>query len=79
MADSAQDRRRARANWPVRKFRLGEEPDDGLANTTVEERVVMVWQLTLDAWACAGWRIPDYPRSDMPVRVLRKGASTDAK
>ena len=77
--DSFQKRRRARVDWPVRKFRLGEEPDDGLADTTVEERVGMVWQLTLDAWACAGRRIPDYPRSEMPVRVLRNGAPTAAK
>ena len=63
----------------MRKFRLGEEPDDGLADTTVEERVGMVWQLTLDAWASAGRRIPDYPRSEMPVRVPRNRAPTAAK
>lgn len=79
MADSFQKRRRARADWPVRKFRLREEPDDGLADTTVEERVGMVWQLTLDAWACAGRPIPDYPRSEMPVRILRNRAPTAAK
>lgn len=79
MADSFQKRRRARADWPVCKFRLGEEPDDRLADTTVEERVVMVWQLTLDAWASAGRPIPDCPRSEMPVRVLRNGVPTTAK
>ena len=79
MAESLQKRRRARAEWPVRKFRLGEEPDDGLADTTVEERVAMVWQLTLDAWASAGRQIPDYPRSEMPVRILRNRAPTAAK
>ena len=54
----------------MRKFRLGEEPADDLAGTTVEERVEMVWQLTLDAWAAAGREIPTYRRSEMPVRVF---------
>lgn len=94
MAEPFEERRRARAHWPVRKFRLGEpsageregcasragkEPRGDVAGTTVEERVDMVWQLTLDAWASAGWPIPSYPRSEMPVRVLRKGEAADAK
>ena len=76
---SAEQRRRARAAWPVRKFCLGEEPADDLAGTTVEERVAMVWQLTLDAWAAAGREIPTYRRSEMPVRVLHKGEQADAQ
>ena len=76
---SADERRRARAAWPVRKFRLGEEPADDMAGTTVEERVAMVWQLTLDAWAAAGREIPTYRRSEMPVRVLCKGGDADAE
>ena len=79
MSDAAASgRRRARAAWPVRKFRLGEEPDD-FADTTVEERVAMVWQMTLDAWSSAGREIPTYRRSEMPVRVLRQGEQADAK
>ena len=76
---SAEQRRRARAAWPVRKFRLGEEPADDMAGTTVEERVEMVWQLTLDAWSSAGREIPTYRRSEMPVRVLHKGEQADAQ
>lgn len=80
MSDAAaSERRRARAAWPVRKFRLGEDPDDDFADTTVEERVAMVWQMTLDAWSSAGREIPTYRRSEMPVRVLRQGAQADAK
>jgi hypothetical protein len=33
----------------------------------------MVWQVTLDAWALAGRTIPDYPRNEAPVRVIRSG------
>ena len=80
MCDSAaSERRRARAAWPVRQFRLGEEPDDDLADTTVEERVAMVWQMTVDAWSSAGWEIPTYRRREMPVRVLRQGEQADAE
>ena len=64
----------ARKSWPIRVYRLGEEPADDLrATTTAAERVEMVWQVTLDAWALAGRPIPDYPRSEAPVRVIRSG------
>lgn len=71
----ARDRRAARASWPVRKFRLGEEPPDDFSAYTVAERLAMTWQMTLDAWASAGRPLPSYSRRDMPVRVLRKIAA----
>jgi len=33
----------------------------------------MVWQLTLDAWELAGREIPNYPREEAPIRVVRSG------
>ena len=71
--DSAREARRAaRATWPVRKFRLEDQPGPDLfATTTADERLAMMWTLALDAWAFAGWTIPDYPRHRMPVRVIR--------
>lgn len=64
----------ARKTWPIRAYRLGEEPPDDLrATTTAAERVEMVWQITLDAWEHAGRKIPDYPRSEAPVRIIRSG------
>ena len=71
----ARDRRAARASWPVRKFRLGEEPADDFTACTVAERLAMTWQMTHDAWASAGRPLPSYSRRDMPVRVLRKVAA----
>ena len=71
----ARDRRAARASWPVRKFRLGEEPADDFTACTVAERLAMTWQMTRDAWASAGRPLPSYSRRDMPVRVLRKVAA----
>ncbi len=64
----------ARRSWPVRIYRLGEEPDDDLsASTTAAQRIEMMWPLTLDAWSSAGLSIPDYPREKAPVRVIRPG------
>lgn len=71
-APSADERRAARADWPVRKFRLGEEPVDDFSAYTAAERMMMVWQLTCDAWASAGRPMPRYSRQEMPVRILRK-------
>jgi hypothetical protein len=52
-------RRQARGAWPIRVFRLGEEPDDDLSDrTTPEERIAMMWPLAVDAWTSAGRRLP---------------------
>ena len=73
MSNDASARAAARKNWPIRIFRLGEEPSDDLSGTTTAaERIAMVWQLTQDAWASAGLPIPDYSRHDMPVKVLHR-------
>ena len=41
-----------RSHYPVRKYRLGEEPPDGeyVRSLTASERVAMVEQLTINAW-----------------------------
>jgi hypothetical protein len=67
-------RAEARRSWPIRKFRLGEEPDDDLSETTTaKERLEMMWPMTVDAWTLAGKKIPDYPREKTPIRVIRRG------
>lgn len=72
----AKDRAIARASWPVRKHRLGEEPSDDLSDfTTAEERLQMMWPLALDAWKLAGRPIPDYKRGEAPARKLRRKTS----
>ena len=72
---SVEERRAARADWPVRKFRLGEEPVDDYSTYTAGERMMMVEQLSKDAWASAGLPMPRYSRREMPVRIIRKPAS----
>ena len=71
--DSAREARRAaRAQWPVRKFRLGAEPGPDLsATTTARERFEMMWPLAREAWTFAGRAIPDYPRHRTPIRIIR--------
>lgn len=75
--DSGEARRRraaARGGWPVRVVALkAREGDDLSATTTVEQRVAMVWRLTLDAWASAGWSIPTYARGQAPGRLRKLG------
>lgn len=69
---AAEERRAARGSWPVKSFRLGEEPGDDLSErTTPEERIAVMWRLAIDAWISAGRRLPTYSRDRMPGRVIR--------
>jgi len=71
--DSVEARAARRRSWPVRKYSLGSEPSDDLsAITTPEERLEMMWPLTLEAWTLTGKPFPDYGRSATPVRVRRQ-------
>jgi len=72
--DDAAERRAGRADWPVRRFRLDDEPhEDLLATTTAAERVAMMWPLAVEAWSVAGRAIPSYPRHAAPVRLYGPG------
>jgi hypothetical protein len=59
-----------RSSWPVRVFSLKDAPGPDLSSvTTAEERLAMVWQLTLEAWSLAGGAIPGWNRNEGPIRV----------
>jgi hypothetical protein len=61
-----------RRDWPVRIFRLGEEPSDDLTScTTAAERLALVGELSASAWALTGRPMPGYKRSEIPVVVRR--------
>lgn len=61
-----------RANWPVKIYRLGEEPGDDLStSTTPEERIELVWELSRRMWMLTGRPWPHTARRDLPVRVIR--------
>lgn len=69
-----EERRRARAAWPIRQVALGsEELADPRIPDSVDERIAMVWTLTRQQWAFAGLEIPRYSRAEMPGRVIRRG------
>ena len=57
----------------VRKSTLAEQGNENdLRDTTVEERLKMMWQLALDAWTMKGEKVePRLPRH--VVRVIRVG------
>lgn len=67
------ERRRARAGWPIRKVALGEEDlTDPRDASTVDERLALVWTLTRQQWALAQLELPSYRRSEMPGRLVRR-------
>ena len=74
--DGSRSRTVARRAWPIRKYRLGEEPSDDLSeSTTPTQRLEMMWPLALEAWSLTGKPLPDYARDEAPVRRFRRKAS----
>jgi hypothetical protein len=70
MPDTPQEKRR---HYPVRKTTLQEQDEDpDLENTTAAERLGMMWQLTLDAWAFAGQPLDESRLQRHIVRVRRR-------
>jgi hypothetical protein len=64
--------RAERHDWPIRIFRLGEEPGDDLSGcTTAAQRLAMVEELSARAWALTGWPVPSLARHELPIVVRR--------
>ncbi|MCB9698507.1 MAG: hypothetical protein H6738_17125 [Alphaproteobacteria bacterium] len=57
-----------RRTWPGRLVR-DQEPAQ---LDTPETRLASMWQLALDAWAASGRPLPEYPRSAIPGRLIRR-------
>jgi len=74
-AEEAARRAAGRASWPGLKTTLTEAPgaEDLSASTTPEQRLAMMWELTLGAWSLTGLPLPDYTRATMPGRLIRPG------
>jgi len=64
-------RRRARADWPIRRYPVGAEPPDDVSHLSPDERVSLVLDVTLAAWLLAGKELPHLPRSQWPGTVIR--------
>jgi hypothetical protein len=67
----------ARRDMPTKKGSLAGLEADGtdlLSSTTMEERMVMMWQLAQDAWAFRGEPIGESRLSRHPGRFVRRGS-----
>ena len=62
-------------HFSIRRARLGEADPDLRESTTASERIALVWDLTVESWELAGLPLPDYSRSEAPIRVVRSGSS----
>jgi hypothetical protein len=70
---SFEERKRARAAWPIRKVGLRDETlTDDRDRSTVDERIALVWTLTRQQWAFSGRAIPTYARAEMPGSLQRR-------
>ena len=69
---SVHEEARHRDAWPVRVFRLGEEPSDDLtSSTSAEERFEMVAMLSARMVEFAPTPVPPAMPRGQPVRVVR--------
>ena len=65
------DRALLRASWPIRVFKLGDEPEDDLSSTTTpQERLAMMWSLAMEVWSLSGKQLPSYSRKEIPINYL---------
>lgn len=61
-----------RAAWPIRRYRLGEEPSDDLSDvTTPAQRLAVMWQLAREGWLLSGRTLPTYDRASITARLYR--------
>lgn len=61
-----------RSHYPTRIIRKGEpEPPDPVRSMTPEQRVAMVWPLTLEAWLFMGEPVDERIQKHV-VRVIRR-------
>ena len=64
--------RRTDPRWQIVRCSLGTPPACNVRDeTTVDERLAMMWPLAREAWSVAGLPIPDYERASTPG-VLRR-------
>lgn len=72
MKEDPPARAAARRSWPVRIYRLAEQPSNDLTSTTTPlQRLEMMWPLALEAWSLSGRPMPEYDRRSSPVRIVR--------
>lgn len=70
---AADERALQRRTWPVRRLVLSDDGggDDLSDCTTPEQRLAMMWELALSAWALTGRELPSYERAKAPGKLVR--------
>lgn len=62
-----------RSEWRERVHRIGDEPPDDYSHLTPDERIALVWDVTMSAWAFKSGS-SDEPRLRRDVeRLARRG------
>jgi len=78
--NDALKRKAQRRSLPIRIYSLGQEPSDDLSSvTTPEQRIAMMWPLTIQAWTLARRPFPEYSRDATPLRVIRPKVNAGKK
>ena len=72
MDEGKRARAHARKAWKVARYTLGQEPSEDLSQeTTMEERLAMLWPLAKETWAIMGKPLPRYSRQNIPIIIFR--------
>ena len=62
-----------RSHWPIRKYRLGEEPEDGFVQgLTMEENFRITMELSEANYSLTEAGPKRLPRNQWPIRVVRR-------
>ena len=61
-----------RSHWPIRKYRLGEEPEDGFAHgLSMEENFRLTMELSEASYSLTEAGRKRLPHDQWPIRVVR--------
>ncbi len=62
---------RRRQAMTIRICRQAVEPH--AIQGTPADRLAAMWSVALDAWTLSGKQLPDYARSEIPIRMFQRG------
>ena len=72
MADEGLQSKVDRSHWPIRKYRLGEEPEDGFAQgLSMEENFRVTMELSEASYSLTAAGRKRLPRDQWPIRIVR--------
>lgn len=63
-------RAKRRDAWPVGVRRLQDADPAAMPDSTAQQRIAAVAELTRQSWSLAGLEVPDYSRRATPIRLV---------